>query len=43
MKKSGGKTVRNIILTIVFALLYFYFKLPAINFKHPGFYGFLSS
>lgn len=40
MKKSGSKTVRNIILTIVFALLYFYFKLPAINFKHPGFYGF---
>lgn len=26
------------LITLVFAFLYFFFKLPAINFKNPGFY-----
>lgn len=48
--KPGGKPRRprsprtllitNIVITLLFALVYYYFKLPAINLKNPGFYSF---
>ena len=38
---SRGKLVAtNLLWTILFGLVYYYFKLPAINLKNPGFYGF---
>ena len=33
-------TVTNLLMTLVFALVYYYFKLPAINLKNPDFYRF---
>ena len=30
----------NILITLLFALVYYYVKLPAINLKNPAFYGF---
>ena len=33
-------TVTNLLITLLFALVYYYLKLPAINLKNPGFYAF---
>ena len=41
MNRSKGKSLAiSIILTVIFALVIFYVRLPAINLKDPGFYGF---
>ncbi len=43
-KKAISKTrliVTNLIVTLVFALLYYYFRLPALNLKDPAFYVFI--
>ncbi|NLH00557.1 MAG: CvpA family protein, partial [Clostridiales bacterium] len=42
--KSQGKikrTLFNLLITLAFGLVYFYFKLPAINLKDPAFYTFV--
>lgn len=35
------KILRTAVITIVFALVSFYFTLPALNFRSPAFYGWL--
>ena len=40
MKK---RTMRSIVITIVYALAVFYFTLPAINLRSPEFYQYLIS
>ena len=40
-KPSVGKTIWNLVITILFAGLYFYIVLPAINFQDPMFYVFV--
>lgn len=37
---KGKRTVINLLITLVFGLVYFYFKLPAINLQDPAFYTF---
>lgn len=42
MKPKGAKrAILNLLITIVFGLVYFYLKLPAINLHDPDFYFFL--
>lgn len=38
---KGKRTVTNLIITLVFGLVYFYSKLPAINLQDPAFYTFV--
>jgi len=40
-KGKGKRTVSNLLITLVFGLIYFYIKLPAINLKDPAFYTFV--
>jgi len=44
-KSASGGNIKRLILklliTLVFALVYFYFELPALNLKDPGFYSFV--
>ena len=44
-KSSSGGNIKRLVLklliTLVFALVYFYFELPAINLKDPAFYSFI--
>lgn len=37
---KGKRTVLNLLITLLFGLVYFYFKLPAINLQDPAFYTF---
>lgn len=37
---KGKRTLINLLITLLFGLVYFYFKLPAINLQDPGFYTF---
>ena len=37
---KARRVVRNLVITAVFAIIYYYFKLPAINLHDPAFYGF---
>lgn len=43
VKRSGGKKrlIINLVITLVFGLIYFYFKLPAINLHDPALYTFV--
>lgn len=38
---KGKRTVTNLVITLVFGLVYFYSKLPAINLQDPAFYTFV--
>ena len=38
--KSSKRTLINLLITLVFALVYFYIELPAINIHDPDFYSF---
>lgn len=38
---KGKRTVTNLIITLVFGLVYFYSKLPALNLQDPAFYTFV--
>ena len=40
VRSNAFLTVTNLLLTLVFGLVYYYFKLPAINLKNPEFYRF---
>ncbi len=40
-KSKGKRTAANLLITLLFGLVYFYFKLPAINLKDPAFYTFV--
>jgi len=40
MNKSVKRVVFNLLITLVFGFVYFYFKLPAINLHDPAFYSF---
>ena len=37
--KSARRIVINLLITLLVGLIYFYFKLPALNLQNPGFYG----
>ena len=37
--KSARRIVINLRITLLVGLIYFYFKLPALNLQNPGFYG----
>lgn len=37
---KGKRTVLNLLITLLFGLVYFYLKLPAINLQDPAFYTF---
>lgn len=37
---KGKRTLINLLITFIFGLVYFYFKLPAINLQDPAFYTF---
>ena len=39
-RSRGFILVTNILYTLLFALVYYYIELPAINLKNPEFYGF---
>lgn len=39
--KKGGHVLRNLLITLVFGAIYFYFALPAVNLHNPGFYVFV--
>lgn len=38
---KGKRTAINLLITLAFGLIYFFFKLPAINLKDPAFYTFI--
>lgn len=38
---KGKRTVKNLLITLLFGLVYFYAKLPAINLQDPAFYTFV--
>ena len=38
---KGKRTFNNLLITLLFGLVYFYLKLPAINLKDPAFYTFV--
>lgn len=38
---KGKRTVSNLLITLIFGLVYYYIKLPAINLKDPAFYTFV--
>ena len=40
-KGKGKRTMVNLLITIAFGLIYFYFKLPAFNLQDPAFYTFV--
>ena len=40
-QKKGRSMSMSFLVTLVFALVYFYFKLPAFNFHDPAFYTFI--
>ena len=40
MNKSVKRVIFNLLITLVFGFVYFYFKLPAINLHDPAFYSF---
>jgi len=40
VRSNAFLTITNLLLTLVFGLVYYYFKLPAINLKNPEFYRF---
>ena len=40
-KGKGKRTASNLLITLVFGLIYFYIELPAINLKDPAFYTFV--
>jgi len=40
-KGKAKRTLDNILITLAFGLVYFYFNLPAINLKDPAFYTFV--
>lgn len=40
LKSTGSRIAASIVITLVFALIYFYVTLPAINLHNPQFYSF---
>lgn len=40
-KSKGKRTAVNLLITLAFGLIYFFFKLPAINLKDSAFYTFI--
>lgn len=40
-KGRASQVILNLIITIVFGIIYFYLKLPALNLKNPGMYVFV--
>lgn len=41
LSKKGGRLALKLTVTLLFAAVYFYFELPAINLQDPGLYSFL--
>ena len=40
MNANRKKNIRNLVITLVVAVLYYYFSLPAINIQNPSLYGY---